>query len=449
MLREAGVKEVVTPGSTAVHVSRFRDVEEVSLAEALARLDPLDPRRDPWMSSLDRFFTIDGRNAVYARTASSAFVAARTVRRALEGRGRVAEWVPARLVAALLLFAAVAAFVLVRMGRERLRVLPALVVWTPAVVLGGLPIATVATTGMIVLAWFVEEAGRVWIGRRYYGSYRLETFRLRALAVGGHLIVSTLYLALIAAPSLVVVLVCASLGALAGCAAVVMLSPRRVDAGHRPFVPVLMLSRGPRVARGWTGVASVAIATLLLVPPAAELAERGAPASPNPRPVSGSTVWERIAALDSEEAEAGSGARLPDLADYVTHRAFQDGILYGRSWGLPEAGETIELIRYREEPDGAYSEFRETVLTFDDAWLESRLDDAPAGVAALLVEVGPAGLVLAPNVGLYSAYPRFMYHLLYVVVLLAPFVLVLLHPAARRHERSTLVELGRRRTQVA
>jgi hypothetical protein len=147
---------------------------------------------------------------------------------------------------------------------------------------------------------------------------------------------------------------------------------------------------------------------------------------------------------------SGSEKRLPDLADYLAHRAYQEGLLYGREYEFPRRDETVELTRFRHEPDGSYSSFTEPVLTYDGAWVDQSLREAPPGITRVLVGIGYAtGVVLSPHDAIYSGYPKFLQHLAYVVLVLAPFLLPALPWARPRRARGAAVELIRRRRQVA
>ncbi|MFW6292384.1 MAG: hypothetical protein ACOC7V_08660, partial [Spirochaetota bacterium] len=168
---------------------------------------------------------------------------------------------------------------------------------------------------------------------------------------------------------------------------------------------------------------------------------------PVAQPVSGGELgYETLRSLWHTEQRRS----LPDLADYLAHRAFQEGLVYGRSYGFPEPGEPVELTRFREQPDGSYSSYRESVLVFDEAWVAHALETAPTGIARMLVGLGvAAGVVLSPSDTIYSGYSQFLQHLAYVVLVLAPFLLAALPWARSTRTRDPVVELARRRRQVA
>ncbi|MFW5743290.1 MAG: hypothetical protein ACOC2D_08435, partial [Spirochaetota bacterium] len=99
---------------------------------------------------------------------------------------------------------------------------------------------------------------------------------------------------------------------------------------------------------------------------------------------------------------------------------------------------------------GSYSSYREAVLVYDDEWVLRALESAPSGIASMLVGLGrAAGVVLSPSDTIYSRYSQFLQHLAYVVLVLAPFLLAALPWSRPGRARDPVLELARRRRQVA
>ncbi len=459
-LLDAGALEVITPETTEVYVSRFRAVEPVSLAFALERLDPLDPRRDPWITSLPRYFRIDGRNAIYARFGDSLPRTARVVRGALGAGARVAEWAPWRAAAALGIYLLGAAIVLLVCLRYRRQLAPAtfpaavtaVLPWVPAVAAGGPAAAAPAVVLLCFVVWVAAEAATLAVGlernRRPSPLPWSATLTARLVGLGGAVLVSSGYLVLFSGTGALVPLLLALAGSAAGPVAVLSLARRRHDAGHRPFVPLSIIPGrlSGVVGRPWARVGSLLLPFLLLLPPVVDGTVGGPGVSPTPKPAAGRGFSHddlaELAAARQEDA-------LPDLSDYLAHRAYQEGLLYGRAFGFPGRDEEVTLERFRQEADGAYAGFTEAVLVFDAAWIAAVLEDPPAGVTAMLAGVGrPAGVVLAPANTIYSGYSQFIQHITYVVLVLAPFLLAALS-RTRRIGNSSVLEISRRRRQVA
>jgi hypothetical protein len=86
--------------------------------------------------------------------------------------------------------------------------------------------------------------------------------------------------------------------------------------------------------------------------------------------------------------ESAAQNRLPDLAGYVMHRAYQDSLLYNRSWVYPELGGQVAISRFEDE-NGKIVAKESPVLTYDSDWFTGVFRDAAGdGVGGMLVEQG-------------------------------------------------------------
>jgi hypothetical protein len=105
--------------------------------------------------------------------------------------------------------------------------------------------------------------------------------------------------------------------------------------------------------------------------------------------------WRSLHALSVYASPNG----IPNLADYLTHRAYQESLMFGRPYELPAPGERILISEYRVSPRNAriLKTFR-VVKQFKESWLYATLDAAsPGSVARLLADQGFAGtLEIAP-----------------------------------------------------
>ncbi len=450
LLLASGARDVITPENTNVLVSRFGFVESLPLSVAFETLDPLDPRRDAWIEGLGAYFSFSGRNAVYARFDLPPGRADRLVRATLGQQSGIAEWSVLRTWGAFLVFAILAGLALYFAGRERLRLTPAILPWVPAIAALGLPAAVVAGVCVVFLGWTCEEVGRVTRMPRHGGRPARTVLRLRVIGLATVVVLSSVYAGrLVGWRSLVPLLIALS-GASAGSFLAATRFRRAFDSDHRPFVPVSILAKSVDaiVGKNWARLGLYALPVLLLLPPVADAFASG---RDEPRPVPSyderrALTYEGIRDVWTRSADVN----LPDISDYLAHRAYQEGLVFGRRYAFPAPDEAVALSRYREEPDGSYSSFEETVLTFDQSWIESALRDAPAGLTRVLVDLGyVAGVVLTPMDALYSGYSQFLQHLSYVVLVLAPLLLAVLPWARPIRSRGSILELTRRRKQVA
>jgi hypothetical protein len=194
-------------------------------------------------------------------------------------------------------------------------------------------------------------------------------------------------------------------------------APRRggKPGAHAPFqaVPILP-SRGARLrGRGigsghvnarrtawrYTPAAWALPAVLAALPLASaallRLAEtQGGPQVPCFKPYPASSrpfSWASLARLPL----TGSAGGLPNLADFVAHRAYQESLMFGRAYGLPRQEERVYLPTLLPEAEGAGMVVTPRVLkSFSDSWLRVTLSGSPPGsLQRLLLDQGRPGEV--------------------------------------------------------
>jgi hypothetical protein len=73
----------------------------------------------------------------------------------------------------------------------------------------------------------------------------------------------------------------------------------------------------------------------------------------------------------------------------VVHRAYQQGLPFGRIFTFPGEGDRVTLSTFRED-EGAEQIVRSTrtVLNFDESWLAKILEVSPRSVEKLLLDQG-------------------------------------------------------------
>ena len=101
--------------------------------------------------------------------------------------------------------------------------------------------------------------------------------------------------------------------------------------------------------------------------------------------------WRTLHALSDYAGSSG----IPNLADYLAHRAYQESLIFGRSYVFPTPGERILISEYRIDPQTAriHKTFR-VVKQFKESWLYATLEAvAPGSVARMFADQGFAGVV--------------------------------------------------------
>ncbi|MEE8441881.1 MAG: hypothetical protein V3S41_09180, partial [Spirochaetia bacterium] len=214
---------------------------------------------------------------------------------------------------------------------------------------------------------------------------------------------------------------------------------------HELFAPVSILNR----RSGSSALAWIVIGVFLVIPPVTDrLVTSGSPSVPRQVAVAGADdlSYESVGVLwSSNLADA-----LVDLSDYLAHRAYQQSLAFGRGYAPPREGEAVTLSRFRENDDGAYNRFGEDVVVFDDVWLAEAMSNAPVGIAAMLASRGGTpGVVSTPERSLYSGYSQLLIHTAFVLLALLPVALSGRRLPRIGRGRSKVVEIARRRRQVA
>jgi hypothetical protein len=102
------------------------------------------------------------------------------------------------------------------------------------------------------------------------------------------------------------------------------------------------------------------------------------------------TLWSESSGFPAE------GVRLPDISDYLTHRAFQEGFLYGRSYRFPLLDERVGISSYSSGSGEAVERQFQEVIVFSEAWFDDLLArENPAGMVGLWLRQGtPVGSAL-------------------------------------------------------
>jgi hypothetical protein len=451
------VTDVITEHTTEVFVTRFNRVESVPLSDALRRLDPLDPRRDPFIENLSRYFTTDteGQSLIYLRADGPTRRVSRVVRRVL-GRGSdLVGWEPLRLLVGLGLLLAASAAILVLQGRFRLVVAAGLVPWIPVVFGSGIPGAVGAA--LICFAWSQALTSLTLLLERNDPRREMLTRVLRLGVWPGLVIIATLAVvwsmagvraALTVLPGVIGLSVVTAL-------VIVFRLGSLIHRDHDLFAPVSILTgrsaglagrlrfSGSRVLSAILGL------SFLVIPPVVDgMIVSRSPTVPHQVIVEGAhgVSYESISVLWSKTLPDA----LVDISDYTAHRAYQQSLAFGRPYKPPAAGEAVTLSRFRETEEGAYNRFEEVVLVFDETWLEQAISDAPAGISSLLASAGKAsGVVPTSGRGLYSDYSQLLKHTAYVLLALVPAALSGRRLPRIRRGGLKVVEIARRRKQVA
>jgi hypothetical protein len=403
-LARAGYEDVLGPSTAYAAFTVFGGgFERVPVSGLSERLDRLDPRRDPYIENMDRFFSSsdsagDGWQVVFPRPAGSivAFMLKMSAQLGRYGESWVlADWSAARGGLSLALAVLAATMLVLRLPPVHARIGFALglLPWMAPVALGGttelllfllcaVTWARLYPQGIeIVEALLVRGEGLPRLPRVALLAPLPTVLALIGLAVGGVPFLSGVFPTL--APAL---------GLLAAGAA---LRLRLSFTFHRLFTPLRLVR--PPVPR-WVRRRHLAPVALLAILGPLLAASAGSDLEA-PAPVAVDGV-EGIGFDDLRRLwHAGQEGDLPNLADYVAHVAYQSSIEYGRAYGFPE-GEITTSSFSRSGADPRIVRTESVVLRFDEAWLEGVIGSIdPRSLEGMLLAQGRAVRVGARAIG--------------------------------------------------
>lgn len=378
----------VSKRNTHVYINNFTEVRSYPLSAIDSRLDTDDPRYDPYIQGVSEYFgagfDADSWHVVYVQSERSQIGLMLTLFRCLKPLGiayRLPELRPVWFFVGPLV-AIFALYVFAR-GYRRLKVM--MYLSYPLVLLAakatGLGLAAVL---FIIPGWLLLVAAGLGMCDRFLYDRSLVIDKA-ALLRGAILfflgIVCAFVLSVfhVEAGKFRILLLMALMTQIAAVAAYAAIRfHRSAGNSHRIFYGTPLLPGTLFEPRG--GLSSqkaVTIALLVLVcvfGPSLVLLSR----------VDGGL---EVAAPEGL-VETGAQNALPDLTEYVIHRAFQDSLLYNRTWAYPETDEEVVINRFENE-EGRVIVKQSPVLSFDSQWFNGVFRDAAIdGLGAMLLEQG-------------------------------------------------------------
>jgi hypothetical protein len=386
-LAGVGLTDVLGLSTSHAAFTVFGDeLERVPLTALSMRLDELDPRRDPYIENLHRFFVgPEGWRVVFPRASRSILAFMIRVSAALGRYGGswvLADWSLARAALTVILAVFATALLALRMpeGLARMSFAVGFLPWLTPIVTGGsselLLFLLSAAIWARVYPAVIDLTEALFVRRERPGKPPRGVW----LAA-----VPTVVAILPGATSWAVVLATAS--PVAGLAAYG--AGRRLHLAfyfHRIFSPLRLVRHEVPV---WVkGRHLVPIALLVLLGPllaASAVRDMGAPA---PLAVKG------IDGLDLGDLHrlwlAGQNGDLPNLADYAAHMAYQRALEYGLPYRFPEGDVTTSSFS-RTDDGRRVVRTEEVVLRFDQAWLDDLIRSVdPNSIEGMLLDQGRA-----------------------------------------------------------
>jgi hypothetical protein len=394
-LAAAAPGSVSRTGAT-VRIDAFSEIEVLPVRAVEARLDPLDPRMDAWLSGVHRYFQADdgtdGLVVAYVPATSGRIASWLRFARAFRAAGvpwgswHLLELEPITVLsvpAAAIAFACILAWRLRRgFGRSLRYAALGVFVWLPGLVNGGAPDLFLCCTALyfwIPHALDGAPAVRTLPGTQRPGSTAVLIGVLLAVAI---VTIAAADAAVYRVARMSTSLV--SLGMLTELAVPIQQLSSAKRKGSNRFVHVPI--RTPRRQVSPAPLAALLAAMLVVTVPV--IVSRLRIPLPRPASLAHADSWSGIEAA----ARAGDADRLPGLSEAVGHAASLQTIAFGGADGAsvsfpPRDGRVLLREYSRAGVTGTLLEVPRTVVRFDPGWLERIVDgSAPGSVERLLVE---------------------------------------------------------------
>ncbi|HOX17736.1 MAG TPA: hypothetical protein PKW82_04700 [Spirochaetales bacterium] len=432
-LTEAGIGIPVSALGQELALSDFERVVTVPYLEAVRRLVPGDPRRDPWIEGLGRYFTVSSGGEVWqvVYVAASQAAVRRALEKALGPEGErtwmIAERGSARARYLWIIPAAFALLAAFHTRHRRTERLLGSLAWVPLWWMGGAPAAAVSLLAAFAGARASGLIPHVRRDRGRSAAVELAERLIRPLrAIGGPALAALILLAVVEPELIPVALLCA-LGQSAVFEAVAGLRARaRTREGRKSFLPVPIVPSTRRKDRDAFAKLSPLLAALALAAlPLSFLGKAGAGvAVPSgiPIPVSSGPAAgkSREPPLRSTLSPETAPERLPGLADAAAHVAFQRGVMLERLGdAVYGSGEPIVLQGFRRGAGGLVEAASAALVPVSDP---AELRYSASSIETLLAEAGENAVArLEPMDGPGAPRRLAFFEILVYILAFAPF----------------------------
>jgi hypothetical protein len=280
----------------------------------------------------------------------------------------------------------------------------------------------------LYFAWlfFLEEAipfYRYYLNYRQYPSERLSLIARTVFLLSTFLLIILLHLGEGGANVLPIVTAFLSLVFLAVATAFYFLLKRKTQV-HRIFMPVQILRENIwGIWRGRFSAYIIWLLIILLLP----LLGLMVFSIRDPYRVPGPESYTNIDSFSYDSLHHlwffTKEQELPDLADYLAHRAYQEGFAYGREYGFPSRDEKLEILHYTREA-GKITHGKKLIKQFSEQWLRENIHQGGRGIETMLRDQGVPTAVVLKEAAVFSLGPSIVIRYAVLVFLLfTPFLM--------------------------
>ena len=398
----------IAPNNTPVYVTGFDSLDEVMLSHIPDRLEEMDPRYDPYILNLSNIYktTFLGENwhVFFIKDNISLIYASAQLKKALKTSSETKniefhflDWdIPAKILN-LALFMIYAVIVALLNGSFKnisfLAFIPLMLHATGGGYYG-------FTTAMLLITGYfigIKEWNSAFRHFLNYGQWELTASRLIESALMLCILIFVSLFLLIPNPRPVsgLLSLVASIVSLAAIFGFQSISDRykHREQEHRIFYPLQLMRKNlNKESRSPILIHPVCMIAILLFPLLSSF-EISAKTNGIPKPVKYANIqsysWSNLEKLNL----LSESSSLPDLSDYITHRAYQDALLVSRLFEFPRRNQVIQIDEFKQSGD-KIEKFNRDFLLYDDSWFTRVLSDAEsAGFTGLLMKQdGPSSV---------------------------------------------------------
>ncbi len=380
-----GVQAVVSKYSSSVIFNTFWGFESVEIDALKERLDTVDLRFDPYLKSVSNYFQVVRRSntwsLIYIRSDLSPILLYSRLHALFSDQGthwRLLEFDAASKILLSILFLIYSVTVIGIREKPvfRLMDLAALVPWFMNLITGDY---------LDLIAFFLIYPAWV-LFREAFMNYLNNPGSVKAIIFRSFIFISIIALANLLIMNPAGYHCIKSLTALAANLLLIPLHIRlaalkRNRAFHPVYEPRFILNKlKPRdriINRKKIVLVLLTAVTLLSFP--VEFIEKKTKGLSAPMPLrvkpEEEISWSSLGRLSMLNTH-----KLPNLADYITHIAYQQGLTFGRPYGFPHPGERIYISNYQNAGQGneIIKTFR-VVKRFKESWLSETIAGAQVG----------------------------------------------------------------------
>jgi len=435
---DSGFKEVIHHDNVEVEYFDFAGMNSIKLKDIPKRFEETDPRIDWYLINLPRYFSASAGDKSYSilyvkekqGRLESIFRCFRVVRE-LGGNWRFVDVKPLLHILFLGLYGAVVLFVIIADRAHWQYLLAASLPWAVFIFFGGFLEFLTASLMFAAFSVFFRSYHPVFKFLLNHGYIDGGSDKARfCLIIMGAGFLSSLVLILTLNPNGWIIL--RFVFALTGMAFLffsynVATAYQRKRQEHRLFFRV-PLARG----RDRVWIYHLCIFTILVLSPAALKVQGDNQFPPVPAPLAFGDMQsftpsglEELNSNKTASLEAGEGeGLLPDIADYITHLAYQENFLLGRGYLFPRAGERVGISSFSDSGGEGIEKNYQELFVFSVDWFEEILaTEEPGGLLGLWINQGnPVGAAVVRQVNISVSMPFLLRHMAFCLIIFVPMV---------------------------